>query len=207
LTCFAIRSTARALLAVGVLAALGLAGCGGGSTSRGRSAGSLTNPFLGPESTSWLVGPIARLATPAEIESYLAVQDDAQAEAFIERFWDSRDPTPDRQGNPVRETFEERAAQADRLYSEAGYLGRRTDRGTIYVLYGSPQKVDFEVSSDLGSPNLEVWTYGPGAPSGLDARKPAALYRFVRRGDLTVFYVPGSVDPRLRQPPLNPYGA
>jgi hypothetical protein len=35
-----------------------------------------------------------------------------------------------------------------------------------------------------------VWTYGPGAPSGLDGNKPHTVYRFIKRGDLTVNYVP-----------------
>jgi GWxTD domain-containing protein len=207
LTCFGIRRSILAASLCALAAASLAAGCGGGSAAPGRRMADLTNPFLGPEYSSWLVGPVARLATPAEVKAYLAVQDDAQAQAFIDRFWQSRNPTPDRPVNPLRDTFEKRAAEADRLYSEAGYLGRRTDRGAVYVLYGPPQKTEYQSSPDPGNPNLEVWTYGPGSPAGLDGKRPMAQYRFVKRGDLTVNYVPGMIDPRLQRPQLDPYGA
>jgi GWxTD domain-containing protein len=171
-----------ALLLLAVLAA----GCGAASAPR--SAAELTNPFLGPGHTAWLVGAVSRIAGPEEIRQYLALRDDAQAEAFVQAFWNRRDPSPDRPGNPLRETFEKRSADADRLYSEAGILGRRTDRGTLHVLYGPPAKVDFEISPTPGGPPLQVWTYGSGAPSGLDGKRPSSIYRFIKSGDLTVFY-------------------
>lgn len=48
-----------------------------------------------------------------------------------------------------------------------------------------------------GEPPIEVWLYGQDAPSGLDSRRPAPLYRFVKRGDLTVLYVPREIDERF----------
>lgn len=186
----------HALLLALVLA--GAAACSSGAPAR--SAADLTNPFLGPERSSWLIGPVARIATREEIDAFLALRDDAQAEAFIDRFWESRDATPDEPGNPLRQAFDERAAEADRLYSEAGYRGRRTDRGTIHVLYGPPSKTDFEVSPLPRGPAIELWTYTSGSPAGLDGKRPAPAYRFIKRGDLTVFYVPRQ-DPRLRDRP------
>lgn len=171
-----------ALLLLAVLAA----GCGGASVPR--SVAELTNPFLGPGHTAWLVGAVSRIASPEEIRQYLALRDDAQAEAFVQAFWNRRDPSPDRPGNPFREALEKRSAGADRLYSEAGILGRRTDRGTLHILYGPPAKVDFEISPTPGGPPLEVWTYGAGAPSGLDGKRPSSIYRFIKSGDLTVLY-------------------
>jgi GWxTD domain-containing protein len=184
-----------------LLLAVLIAGCGGGgiSTSTSRSMASLTNPFLGPEHTAWLVGAVSRLASPQEIEQYLTLQDDQQAEAFIQSFWDRRDPAPARPGNPLRETFDQRSANADRLYSEAGWLGRRTDRGVVHVLFGAPTKVDFEVSPVQNGPPIEVWLYGADSPSGLTGKRPAGTYRFIKSGDLTVLYVSG-----MRTGPLVP---
>ena len=181
-----------------VLVALLAAGCGAGASSP-RSEAALTNPFLGPQYTAWLVGPVSRLASPQEIQEYLALKDDGQAEAFVQAFWDRRDPAPDRPGNAIREALDERSAAADRLYSEAGLLGRRTDRGVVYVLYGPPSKVDFEVSPVPNGPPVEVWTYGSGSPSGLDGKRPSGIYRFIKSGDLTVNYLPG-----MRNGPLSP---
>ena len=178
------RRAPALLLLTGLLAA----GCGGAPAPR--SLADLTNPFLGPETSSWLIGAVSRIATPQEVEAYLALRDDAAARAFIESFWTKRDPSPAEPGNPLLEAFEERGAAADRLYSEAGFLGRRTDRGTVHVLYGTPSKVDFEISPTPGEPPIERWEYGPTAPTGLDARRPAPAYRFIKRGDLTVTYTP-----------------
>lgn len=183
-----------------------LLACGGSAPPRARRAADLTNPFLGPEHSSWLIGPIGHIASPEEIEAYLALPDDAQAARFIEQFWARRDPNPDKPGNPLREAFDQRSAEADRMFTEAGYRGRRTDRGTIFVVYGPPSTTDFEISPSRDEPAIEVWTYSPTVPAGLDGRKPAALYRFIKRGDLTVTYIPGQPDPRLRhqQPVLPP---
>ena len=171
------------------------------SAPAARSTADLTNPFLGPERSSWLIGPVARIATPDEIQAFLALQDDAQAEAFMQQFWAKRDPNPDRPGNPLEEAFQERAAEADRLYTEAGFRGRRTDRGTIFILYGPPTKTDFEVSPTPRDSAIEVWSYADTTPAGLDGKRPVSAYRFIKRGDLTVTYVPGK-DPRMRRPSM-----
>ena len=183
-----------------------LAGCGGGASVGSRSMASLINPALGPEHSSWLVGAASRLATPEEINEFLTLPDDPAAAAFVEKFWQRRDPSPDRPGNPVRESFEERAAEADRRFGEGGLAGRRTDRGVVFVLYGAPQKTDYEVSPVPNGPPLELWVYGTQSPSGLDGKRPSPFYRFIKNGGLTVLYagraaVPVTLSPSS-EPPL-----
>lgn len=179
-----------------VLFALALvAACAGTPT---RNVADLTNPFLGPEYTGWLIGPVALLATPEEIKAYQAITTDEQAQAFVEAFWAKRTAVADSFGNTVRQVFEKRAVEADRAFSESGFRGRRTDRGAIFILYGPPKKTDYEVSPTPGEGALEVWMYDPTSPPGLDGKKPAGLYRFIKRGDLTVTYTPGRANPRLR---------
>lgn len=178
-------------------------GCGSAAS---RNPVDLTNPFLGPEYTGWLIGPVARLATPQEIDAFLAVQSDEQARELVEAFWAKRDSNGEKPGNPIRQAFEDRAAQADKSFSESGIQGRRTDRGAIFILYGTPSKVDHEVPPVPGASALEVWVYDDSEPAGLDGRRPSGSYRFIRRGDMTVLYVPGQQrpDPRLRDRPGRP---
>jgi GWxTD domain-containing protein len=190
-----IRTAARS--AVLTFAVMALA-CGS-SGPRPSNPADLTNPFLGPEQSGWLIGPISRIATSEERQAYLALTDNAQADAFIEQFWAKRDPNPQVPGNPLLSIFEERSAEADRLYSEAGYRGRRTDRGAVFVLYGVPTEVKYEISPSRGEGAIEAWSYAPATPAGLDGRKPSPLYRFIKRGDLTVTYFPREADPRLRR--------
>jgi GWxTD domain-containing protein len=164
------------------------AGCGG-AAAPSRSRAELINPALGPDYSAWMVGAASRLATPEEITEFLTLKDDPQAEAFVERFWQKHDAAPSKPGgNSLRQEFEKRSANADRQFSEAGLLGRRSDRGTLYVLYGLPKKIDHEVSPVRNGPPLEVWIYGTDAPSGLDGKRPSPLYRFVKNGDVTVLY-------------------
>ncbi|HEX2164513.1 MAG TPA: GWxTD domain-containing protein, partial [Thermoanaerobaculia bacterium] len=176
MTCSAIPNLRAVAVAAAVLA---LAGCGtGGAVAPSSvSAADLSNPLLSPEHSQWLVGPIAELATPEEKAEFLGLRDDAAAAAFVEAFWERRKPYPLRPDNPLRETFEARAAEADRLYSEAGYLGRRTARGTIHVLYGPPPTIDYQLSPHPDDPPVTVWQYPAGSAAGLDGEVPERLYR------------------------------
>lgn len=200
-------STAGRLAACLLLTAAVAACASGAAKPRATSAELLTNPELSPEYSQWLVGPAAELATPEEVDRYLALADDAAAAAFVEEFWARRNPYPERPDNPLREKFEERAAEADRLFSESGYLGRRTARGTVFILHGPPEEVDYQVAEHALDPPVTLWRYAEGAPPGLDGKPPDRLYRFIRRGDITEFYVPrrgpslDPDDPRSRRRP------
>lgn len=184
-------SWAASLLALLVLS-LWVA-CAGGPGPR--SAASLTNPRLGPGYAQWLVGAAGRMATEDEARQFMALSDDFSASDFVESFWDRRDPDPETPGNPVRDTFERRTAEADRKFTEAGISGHKTARGTIYVLYGAPERTDYEVPRRGGSA-IEVWFYAGDAPAGLDGRPPAGAYRFQKVGDVTTLYRPGGPPPR-----------
>ena len=182
--------------------ALLVAGCGSGGAATPHHAADLNNTYLSPALSQWLIGAVSRMATAEEVQAYLALRDDTAATAFIEQFWARRDPDPSRAGNPLRDLFAQREKDADRRFSEAGYLGRRTDRGRIYVLYGEPVKIDFEINPQQGNPPVERWSYGVDAQPGLDRRHPAPVYRFVKNGDLTVFYtLPLSQRGTLIEPP------
>jgi GWxTD domain-containing protein len=152
------------------------------------TAEELFQPFLEGELSQWLVGPIGRLATEDEITEYLRLKTAAEAKTFIDAFWARRDPDSGKDGNPVRELYESRAAEADKQFSEAAVAGRRTDRGTIHVLYGAPESVDYEEFRDVSGPDIERWRYPKKAEAGLDGRRPEKEYRFAKLGDLTRFY-------------------
>jgi GWxTD domain-containing protein len=184
-----------AALAVAVALALVLAGCS--SSGVVERPGELINTYLGPDYAQWLAGPIARMATPEEIRQYLALTDDFAAVDFIEAFWSRRDPAPAEPGNPVRDAFERRVAEADRQFGEAGIPGRRTDRGTIYVLYGKPADVSFDVAAGTGEA-VEVWSYGADAGPGLDGKRPERFYWFREESGVKRFYHPGGR--RAREP-------
>jgi GWxTD domain-containing protein len=152
------------------------------------TAEDLFQPFLEGDLSQWLVGPIGRLATEDEITQYLRLKTADDAKTFIDAFWARRDPDPGKDGNPVRELYETRATEADKKFSEAAVSGRRTDRGTIHILYGAPESVDYEQFRDVSGPDVELWRYSKKAEAGLDGRRPEKEYRFAKLGDLTRFY-------------------
>jgi GWxTD domain-containing protein len=185
-----IRRLPRPRLVAGLLAAL-LVAAPAAWAGVSRDPVDLLNVALSPRYASWLIGPYARLASDQEVRQYLGLTRDEDAADFIARFWDRRNPHPGSPDNALRDLAEQRVVEADRRFGEGGIQGRRTDRGTTFVLYGEPDKIEFEPSQLYGEPPLEVWHYPPDAPKGIDGKSPRRTYRFIKRGDLTVYYLPG----------------
>ncbi len=117
-----------------VLGALGLAvsGCRQG-----------LSPQLAASARVWFEGPARWLMLPEEEREARGLSDNRQALDFIERFWRSRDPTPEDPENPVRTAFFERAIAADRVYGEGNRRGSLTDRGRVLILFGSPSTLRY----------------------------------------------------------------
>ena len=182
-----LRSLSR-LLSVMVAAAMLATGAPAAAASKVHTAEELFQPFLEGELSHWLVGPVGRLASEDEITAYLRLKTPDEAKQFIDAFWAKRDPDPSQPGNAVLDLFTERAAEADKKFSESAVAGRRTDRGTIHVLYGEPESVDYEEFRDVSGPDVERWRYPKKAEPGLDGRRPEKEYRFAKLDDLTRFY-------------------
>lgn len=187
---------------VAIFALLGLATLAG--AKKPTDPETLFNPLLGVEYSHWLVGPIVQIANEEEVSRYLAIGTDAEAAQLIQEFWNRRN-----QGTAVfketpQQIFEQRKNEADKRFTEAAYSGSRTDRGTVFILYGEPEKITFDTGQKVGDPTLEVWKYPKDAPPGLDGKRPKQQYRFIKLGELTVFYQGTS---QVRRPRLaNPNG-
>ena len=165
-------------------------------------AADLTNFLLGPEHAQWLVGPIAYLASDKERRDYLALSADADAARFADSFWERRGPNLVFPPTGPRITFDQRAEEADRTYTEGTYLGRRTDRGTVFILYGPPDSIEFGSSPTRGGAPVEVWNYSK-REKGLDGNKPDRRYAFRKQGSLTEFFPLSGVRlPRKNRSPI-----
>ena len=151
----------------------------------------LVSVLLSPGLAQWLVGPISRIASEEEIREYLTLRDDAAAKEFIEEFWQKRtDPSNPWPGRQVRDVFEERLEEADRLFTEGTNLGRRTDRGELFVIYGTPQKRTYLQSEERRKTTYEVWLYDARTTRGLDGSAPKGIYYFTRKNGVTVVSAP-----------------
>jgi len=156
----------------------------------------LFNPLLGIEYAHWLVGPIYEIASEEEIAAYLDFIDDEEAESFIEEFWKKRNQGTGFFEDSPEEIFNQRAETADKRFSEGALPGRRTDRGTIFILFGEPEKIEYESPGKVGGATLEAWKYPKDAEEGLGGESPKSSYRFIEVGDHTVFFSQQSAQRR-----------
>ncbi|MEM1180475.1 MAG: GWxTD domain-containing protein [Acidobacteriota bacterium] len=158
----------------------------------------LFNPLLGPDYSHWLVGPLVEMATEGEVEDFLLLASDEDAEAFVDRFWEARNAGTKVFTKTPQQIFEARAEDADKRFSEGTYPGSRTDRGTILVLFGEPDTIEFESPRKVDDPPLEVWRYKT-REKGLHGKKPKKQYRFVDLGRQVVRYTGQTLPPDFRQ--------
>ena len=66
-----------------------------------------------------------------------------EKERYMEDFWRRHDPTPDTAHNELREEFNRRVAYADLNFTES-QRGALSDRGKVYIRYGSPTELHAE---------------------------------------------------------------
>jgi len=89
----------------------------------------------------WLNEDVRWIITPEELTAFKQLSNDEERDAFIEQFWQRRDPTPDTEENEFKEEHYRRIAYANEHFA-AGKAGWRTDRGRIYIVFGPPDQID-----------------------------------------------------------------
>src|ERR1019366_3777801 len=118
----------------------------------------------------WLDEDVRWIITPSEEEAFKHLSNDEERDAFIESFWQRRNPSPDSPENEYRDEVYARIAYANEHFA-AGKPGWMTDRGHIYIAYGPPDDKDqhpsggeYERPMDEGGGTtavypFEVWHY------------------------------------------------
>jgi len=92
----------------------------------------------GPPEAGWSEGPVRYLLTSEEQREFLELESTEEIAAFVERFWERRDPDPLTPENEFRDEFQRRVASANQLFADTTKPGWKTDRGKIYMLLGPP---------------------------------------------------------------------
>jgi GWxTD domain-containing protein len=109
---------------------------------------------LGASYKKWLNEDVRWIISPEELTAFKALSNDEERDAFIEQFWQRRDPTPDTEENEFKEEHYRRIAYANEHFS-AGRAGWRTDRGRIYVVFGPPDEIESHPSGGTYNRPLE----------------------------------------------------
>ncbi|MGB7264808.1 MAG: GWxTD domain-containing protein, partial [Terracidiphilus sp.] len=88
------------------------------------------------------------IITDQERKAFLSLSNDEEREAFIENFWQRRNPNPDSPENEFRDEHYRRIQYANDHFA-AGKPGWKTDRGRIYIMWGPPDSIDSHPSGGM----------------------------------------------------------
>ena len=118
---------------------------------------------MAPRHRAFIEEEAVYIASAVEREAFLSLSGEDLRDAFIEAFWERRDPNPTTPENEFREEHYARIAYANEFYGrDTGRAGWRTDRGRFHILLGPPRiKEDFSYSNFLYP--AELWFYNDSA--------------------------------------------
>jgi GWxTD domain-containing protein len=118
----------------------------------------------------WLDEDVRYIITDQERADFNKLTDAKQRDDFVEAFWEHRNPTPGAEQNTFKEQHYQRFAYSNEHFA-AGVAGWKTDRGRIYIVYGTPDEID---SHPRGG-RLET-TQAADAPA--ERRHPYEIWRY-----------------------------
>ncbi|MBS3820036.1 GWxTD domain-containing protein [bacterium] len=122
------------------------------------SCGVLSRVEMSPESREFYT--TARLImTDQEKKIFKHLPDRKSRKEFIQEFWEKRDPNPDTEENEFKKKFNRRIQYANERFHE-GIPGWKTDRGRMYIYFGSPDKIDRHPM--MNQPDIkgyQIWYY------------------------------------------------
>jgi len=89
----------------------------------------------------WIDQDVHWIITDQELKAFKSLGNDEERDAFIEAFWQRRNPNPDSPENEFREEHYRRIEYTNEHFA-AGKPGWKTDRGHMYIAYGKPDSID-----------------------------------------------------------------
>ena len=100
---------------------------------------------VGKTYQTWLNEDVVYIITPEEQTAFKLLGTDEERDAFIEQFWQRRNPDPESMENAFREEHYRRMQYANEHFA-AGISGWRTDRGQMYIVWGPPDEIESHAS-------------------------------------------------------------
>jgi GWxTD domain-containing protein len=120
---------------------------------------------LPPRFKEWLTKDVLYIITNEEREAFFHLQTDDERDAFIDRFWEVRNPTPGSPDNPYKAEHYKRLAYATQYFGLTTHTdGWRTDQGKVYIELGEPQQRQKLYGLQKLTP-MEVWFYQNASPA------------------------------------------
>lgn len=120
---------------------------------------------------------VAPLLDEQERAAFLSLRQEYQRDAFIQRFWQQRDPFPKTAINEWRTLWEDRVRIAREKYG-----GLTEDRARMTLFFGEPAEVMRSPCPDILS-SMEIWYY-----PGTERIRNQFTLIFVQRGGFKLWY-------------------
>jgi VWFA-related protein len=120
---------------------------------------------------------VAPLINDKERAAFLGLRQEYQKDAFIQRFWQQRDPFPKTAVNELRVNWEARL-----LIAKERFGNITEDRALMVLFNGEPAGVQRSPCPEIFQP-MEIWSY-----AGTDRIKGGFTLVFVRRGPYRLWY-------------------
>ena len=150
------------------------------------------SPPLAEKYRQWLE-LVDYIITPAERKIFLDLGNDRDREAFVNIFWNQRDPNRGTPENEFKDEHVKRFQYANRYYGFTSPLpGWKTDRGRIHILLGPPVNRS-EIFNSYLYP-IEIWEYYGDPGKGLPTMFNVVFYRKGGAGDFKL-YIPAVDGP------------
>lgn len=132
-----------------------------------------------PVSLEWLEGDewafeVQSIASSDELAAYGRLANARERDAFIERFWATRDPSPGTDANEFRDEYLRRVQFARSRFDASGGMGFNTDRGRVHLMFGPPDSIETEQTR---IDRFEIWRYTSLGNLGEDVRFRFSLSR------------------------------
>jgi GWxTD domain-containing protein len=109
----------------------------------------------------WSTSPEAYFLTSEERTEWKTLDSGLERDRFKERYWLKRDPTPGTEKNEFRDVILGRIKNADARFPIGKVPGSRTKRGMVFVVFGTPARVNDTKAAPLEAPRPP----SPGNPA------------------------------------------
>ena len=110
----------------------------------------------------WMSGPVDYIVQPDERETWDRLETTEQRIAFIQWFWQRRDPDVREVDNRYKMEFYERVAETNQRF-RIFPRGWKSDRGRVYCILGRPMAMSRRSWASIynagSGPDFEVWSY------------------------------------------------
>ena len=96
------------------------------------------------------------IITPMEKDIFLKLTNNRDRDAFINLFWNLRDPTKGTPQNEYKDEHMKRFIYANRYFRGGPGPGWRSDRGRIYIVLGPPVNVNEVMKEGLSLRSIVI---------------------------------------------------